>query len=378
MEDQMTQAPRLEWHSATSVDVQAIAHADRTRLREFALTSPAFQISIRLLYKGIERDYVINGRKSLRDLRIRWHKHLEKVFAEIPAGTLQTQQISSYVTARLAQGAAKATVNRELSALKRMYKLAVREGALKLADIPFFAMLREKNTRSGFLKDEKYADLARATSAIGLWLRVLFELGYNYGWRKGELLGLRVNQVDLVERTIVLHAGETKTDAPRLVEMTRTVYELLRVLLAGKAPEDKVFTRRRGKPVEGFRRAWHCATKNAGVPGLLFHDLRRSAIRNMVRAGVTEKVAMTISGHKTRNVFERYNIISQSDLHRAVAIMDLAAFNRGYEALPCDEDDERQASLPFEDAAVAAPRKPAASADIQPTAAQYRGLRDKA
>jgi integrase len=81
-----------------------------------------------------------------------------------------------------------------------------------------------------------------------------------------------------------------------------------------------VFTRRDGVGhLEWFRGTWKQATRAVGMPALLFHDLRRSAIRNLVRAGVREGVAMRISGHKTRTVFDRYNITSTDDLAAAGA-----------------------------------------------------------
>jgi len=139
----------------------------------------------------------------------------------------------------------------------------------------------------------------------------MFEVGFNFGLRVSELLSMRVRQIDLASRTIRLEVGETKNDEGREIEMTPLVYALVQQCVAGKQGEDSVFTRENGKPVRDFRRTWAKVCCTAGVTGLIFHDLRRTAVRNMVRGGIPERVAMMISGHKTRSVFDRYNVVNK-------------------------------------------------------------------
>jgi integrase len=137
---------------------------------------------------------------------------------------------------------------------------------------------------------------------------------HTYGFRKAELLSMRVRQVNLSERTIHLHALTTKNKQPRRIVMTDEVHGLMEKCVTGKGPLDFVFTRVDGKPVKDFRVAWSKLTEAAELPGLLLRDFRRSAVRNMLRRGISETVAMKISGHVTREVFQRYNIVSDADI----------------------------------------------------------------
>ncbi len=294
------------------------------------------------------RDYRINGRKSLDDVEARWTLHLKPFFAHYRASEVSTEFIKRYVDERQQQGAANATINRELAALKRMFRLGYQ--ANKVHRVPVFPKLAERNVRTGFVEDTNYARLAAACGKVGLWLRAMLEVGYTYGWRVSELLNMKVRQVDLLGRTIRLEPGTTKNDDGREVEMTPAVATLLTPLCVGKSPDKFVFTRPDGSPVRDFRVTWgnvccaaglgellcpvcsaqvgsdyKCAEckrewnrTNLTYQGLIFHDLRRTAARNLRRAGVAEGVIMKIGGWKTRSVFERYAIVTSSDISDAL------------------------------------------------------------
>jgi integrase len=268
------------------------------------------------------REYRINGRKSIEDLEARWKLHLEPFFGGLRAMEVTSHLVASHIDARQQEGAENATINRELAALKRMFSIARQSTPPKVSAVPYIAMLRENNTRTGFLESKQHDSLAAETGKIGLWLRAMFEVGYTYGWRHEELLDLRARQVNLSTGTIRLEPGTTKNSEGREVSMTMPVKALLSQCVNGKASDEFVFTREDGKPVRDFRGAWTNACTAAKVPGLLFHDLRRTAARNLRRAGIAEGVIMKIGDWKTRSVFERYAIVSQSDIRDAMTKLE--------------------------------------------------------
>lgn len=214
----------------------------------------------------------------------------------------------------------------------------------------------------------------------------MFEVGYNFGLRVSELQSMKVRQIDVGSRTIRLEVGETKNDEGREIEMTPLVYAFVQQCVTGKQGNDSVFTRESGQPVRDFRDSWekvcctagvgkmvcpscgrevtkdgkgkakcgHCSKdwkqKEPNYSGLIFHDLRRTAVRNMVRGGIPERVAMAISGHKTQSLFDRYNIVSQSDLHEAAK--KLALRDQEREAAQAKQSDFRHSSGTFEPSGV--------------------------
>ncbi len=277
------------------------------------------------LYAALVADYRNNELASLQGAEQRWQKRLKPFFGGRKAVTITTALLNRYVATCREQGLANATINRDLAALRRALNLAREAGTL--TKVPTFPHLTEAAPRSGFVEEAQYRKLAQG--AQELWLRALLATAYTFGLRKGELLNLRVRQVDLLNRTIRLNPGETKSGEGRVIKLTTDVAVLLAACVAGKDGERFVFTRPDGKPVLDFRERWEQLTTDARCPGLLFHDLRRSAVRNMVRRGVPESVAMKISGHKTRDVFERYNITSEADLQDAALKIEAGQKNSG-------------------------------------------------
>jgi integrase len=272
------------------------------------------------LYTLVERDYTNDGQRSLDDVQTRWRLHLEPFFGTMKASAVSANVIEDYKSARLKAGASNATVNRELAILRRGFRLGERFG--KVSRIPHFDMLAESKPRSGFLDEAQYQRLVEACTAAknAPWLRVFVEVAGQLSNRRGELLTLRVRHVDFLGDSIALE--ETKNGERRTIPMTPSVRTLLEGVCAGKASDAFVFTWPDGRQVRDFRETWRQVTEAAGVPELKVHDLRRTGVRNMIRRGVSEQVAMLISGHKTREVFRRYNITSAEDLRHAARLIE--------------------------------------------------------
>lgn len=288
------------------------------------------------------RAYKLKGKKAAWRQEMAW-AHLKPTFDKMRPEQLGTRDLSAYQEARIAEGAAPATVNRELSALSAaLYHangMTGENGKSILDRVPSFpASLKEAAPRKGFVEDAQYATLA--ANAKPLWLRTLIACAYSFGFRKSELLGMRVRQVDFFRRWLELEQGTTKNDEARKVKMTGEVYDLMLEATRGKNPDDFVFTREDGTHVVDPRDDWYalCVASKLGefVPakrangeeyqryvGLILHSFRRSAIRNMTRRGVSETVAMKISGHKTASVFRRYDITDERDLADATAKIEL-------------------------------------------------------
>jgi integrase len=289
-------------------------------------SDPAESPRIEQLVDELFRDYRVNRHRSLDDVEARWRLHLKPFFASVPATQLDSRLLGRYIDSRREENASNATINRELACLKRMYRLAYFSTPPRVPSVPHFPHLKETNVRQGFVTPEQYAELV--AHCPDLWLRAMLETAYHYGWRVSELLNIRVSQVDLMARTIRLEPGTTKNQEGREVTIeSGRLLALLCQCVEGKQAEDHVFTRG-DKPIRDFRKSWENMCTAAGVPGLLFHDLRRTAARNLRAAGVPEEIIMRIAGWKTSSVFKRYAIVDKADVRAALQKLERARQKR--------------------------------------------------
>jgi integrase len=280
----------------------------------------AERLTVDDLADAFERDYKVNRRRSFQHATHNADR-LRAYFGGRRAVDIDADQVQAYTDLRLDEGAKPATINRELAALKRMFTLAVatRKG---FHYRPYIPLLTEENAREGFLEP---ADFETVRHHLPADLADLATFAYLTGWRRGEVLTLewrdvtleRTRQGDIVGGTIRLRAQHSKNKRPRVSALRGELLEVLQRRVVARRLDCAQVFHRDGKAVRSFRTAWAIACETAGIPGLLFHDLRRSAVRNMVRAGVPERVAMRISGHRTRSVFDRYDITSETDLEAA-------------------------------------------------------------
>lgn len=280
-------------------------------------------------------DYAINGRKTTAHVERRIEKHLQPFFGGRRLASITTADVRAYVASRQAprtledgsekRGAANATINRELSVLKRTFRLAQQSG--KVLHSPHVPMLREDNAREGFFEPDEFAAVHDNLPA---YLQGVATFGYLTGWRKGEILGLTWGNVDRAAKVIRLEPGTTKNSEGRTLPYD-ALPELEQVIAAQWAEHQRLASegtlspwvfQRGGELIGSFVKAWKTACSAAGCPGKLFHDFRRTAVRNLVRAGVSEHTAMQITGHKTRSVFDRYDIVNEADIRAGLGMLE--------------------------------------------------------
>lgn len=264
------------------------------------------------LVSMIRNEYVANGR-NLRAITAPLDHLVRHFGGELRAVNLTTDKIISYVTERQQAGAKNSTINRSLSALKRAFTLAERAG--KLARRPHLPMLEENNARSGFLS---HGEFLRLIDALPGDLRDPVAFLYYSGWRVNEMRTLQWRDVDRAGGVVRLRPEHSKSGRGRVLPLRGELAAIIERAAARRTPECATVFHRDGRPVALFRKSWASACKRAGLGAVLVHDLRRCAVRNMIRAGVPDKIAMSISGHQTRSIFDRYDIVIEADQAQAM------------------------------------------------------------
>ncbi len=308
------------------------------------------------LASDVLTDYKINGLRSYSDVETRFRLHLLPVFGKRKASQITTSQIKNYIAARQEAKASTGTINRELEAMRRAFRLAFR--SRKILVQPHMPMLRENNVRAGFFTR---GEVDRLCSFLRPAPALFVKFGFLTGWRKDEIRRLAWTNVDFESGEIRLFEGTTKTRDGRVFPITAELRALL--LAARDLKQAKKKSRHaavisplvfhaEGKPILEFRKSWARACQRAGLPVeietekvtiqrgkkkgekrmrvkriialRIFHDLRRSAAKNLIAQGIPERVVMQICGWKTRIVFDRYSIVGKSDLDTARERMELA------------------------------------------------------
>jgi integrase len=328
------------------------------------------------LRQAFYQDYAMNERKSLRhdkdgDPRIDKVVRLDSFFEGYRAAEIDADVIRRFIADQHEKGLTNGTINRSVSALRRMFNLAKQDG--KLQNVPYFPMSKEATPRSGFFEKDHYESLL---AVLPDYVRLPFSIGYFSGMREGEILNLKwevekdgvpVKQIDFLKGVIRLQAGETKNDEPREVPIIPQLRTLLTEQYAKRQPSCpyvcyRIDKKGNGVRVKSFRKAWYSACAKVGlgklVPkldrvtgepvyqkprterakakpkmiwqGMIFHDTRRSGVRGLINAGVPEKVSMGISGHLTRSVFDRYHIVSPKDVAAAGKKLEAYQPERGH------------------------------------------------
>ena len=307
-------------------------------VRGLPVTAKIGQFRVDEAAEDLLNDYRTNGKRSLVDVKRRIEKHLKPFFGNRRMTAITTVEVRRFTVTRQAAGASNGEINRELTALKRMFTLATQSG--KLLYRPYIPMLQENNVRQGFFERDQFESIR---DHLPVAFRGVAAFAYATGWRTpSEILPLEWRQVDFNVGEVRLDAGTTKNNEGRVFPFTadlRLVIEEQRqqadrlrekgliaryVFFHMVEMKDGTLGKKSGARItgSGFNKAWRRAREQAGLPGRIPHDFRRTAVRNLEQAGVPRSVAMKLTGHKTEAVYRRYAIVSAGDLRSAARKLD--------------------------------------------------------
>ena len=288
----------------------------------------AEKVTLDEMTKNLLADYQLVGNRSIETVTYFTKALLEYFDESARALDITGDRIAAYMRKRRQQGMSNASINREVACLRHMFNLMVKAGRLSRDHVPSAPRLEEAPPRSGFIEP---AEFWKLRDALPDYLRDPATFMYLTGWRKGAVLSLawtRDTKLEfdddgevLVGGTVRLQHEHSKNKHSYQLRLKGGLLEVMRHAWENRIPECSYIFHNDGEPIGEFRKSWKTACKKAGLEGLLVHDFRRSCARNLIRSGVPERVAMEVTGHKTRSMFDRYNIVAESDLESAMELV---------------------------------------------------------
>lgn len=273
---------------------------------------------------GITLEYVLEqyisdaelaGKRSVVGMKVR-RANVLRLIGQIEISKFKIDIVRRYQKERLAEGVSTSTVNREISLIKTALKLAVRNQVIPTMPV-FPSRLLEPPPRKGFFEHGEYEVIR---TYLPGWAQDILDFCYYTGWRRGEVLGLTWFELDPEGRTIRLDPTRSKNGDSRLRPIRGELASIIARRKSRRQEGCPYVFHRDGHQISPSTWAhhWQKARKRAGASHRLLHDTRRTTVRNLVRSGVSEKVAMLLTGHKSRAVFDRYNIVNEDDLEEAI------------------------------------------------------------
>jgi integrase len=257
-------------------------------------------------------DYEQRGMRDIQITRYR-AKHLRTFFKDVPVEYITEHKIGLYIRHRLKQGRTRTTVNRELQLLGQAMRLARSNKRLK--EVPQIKKFSENdNARQGFFEQH---EMEAIVSFLPPYLQDLTRFAYYTGWRKNEMLTLEWQ--DIQGDVIRLKPTIAKNKEGRIIILMGEIANIIARRRAERVQFCPYVFHRDGQRIKHYNRAWRTAREKAGLPDKIMHDARRTAVRNMDRAGVPRQVAKQITGHKTDAVYNRYRIVNEQDIREGMA-----------------------------------------------------------
>ena len=311
-----TAAGKMIWESSQSPNRETAENLLKQRIGEIAAGREVSKekATIADLCDLVIADYQVRKLRDLKNVGWRYLANIKPAIGSMLASRFSPNQVRAYIAGRRAAGAEDATINRELSIIRRGFFLGREKVPPIVGKAPRIPKLEEDNARQGFIEQTEYL-LLRTT--LPEHLKCMLVVAYHCGNRLGELRKLKWSQVDLDAAEIRIERRQAKGKRPRTLPIYGEMREWLEWQAERRAPGCDLVFHWKGKPLGSHLKGWDRAVRAAGLENLRPHDLRRSAIRNMERAGIPRSVAMSISGHRTESVYKRYDIVADTDLRKA-------------------------------------------------------------